>query len=68
MIFGTVTDTNGTPVTAILELQPTNKGGQILDMQVIASAYGKDNTKNQDVAAGRWAPIALGCNQSWFCR
>lgn len=41
-IFGEVTDTNGAPVTAILELQPTNKGGQILDMSVIASAYGKD--------------------------
>ena len=52
VIFGTVTDTNGTPVTAILELQPTNKGGQILDMQVIASAYGKDNTKNLVESSG----------------
>lgn len=42
-IFGEVTDKNGAPVTAILELQPTNKGGQILDMNVIASAYGKDS-------------------------
>ena len=52
VIFGTVTDTNGIPVTAILELQPTNKGGQILDMQVIASAYGKDNTKNLVESSG----------------
>ena len=42
-IFGEVTDKNGALVTAILELQPTNKGGQILDMSVIASAYGKDS-------------------------
>lgn len=46
VMFGTVTDTAGKPVTAILELQPTNKGGQILDMNVIASAYGKNNAKN----------------------
>ncbi len=42
VIFGTVTDTNGDPVTAILELQPTTKGGQVLNMTVIASAYGKE--------------------------
>ena len=41
-VFGEVTDSNGAPVTAILELQPTNKGGQLLDMNIIASAYGKD--------------------------
>lgn len=46
VMFGTVTDTAGKPVTAILELQPTNKGGQILDMNVIASAYWKNNAKN----------------------
>ena len=42
VMFGTVKDTNGDPVTAILELQPTSKGGQLLDMTVIASAYGKE--------------------------
>ena len=42
-IFGEVTDANGVPVTAILELQPTNKGGEVLDLNVIASAYGKTN-------------------------
>ena len=52
VIFGTVTDSNGVPVTAILELQPTNKGGQILDMQIIASAYGKDNTKGLVESSG----------------
>lgn len=46
VMFGTITDTAGNPVTAILELQPTSKGGQILDMNVIASAYGKNNAKN----------------------
>lgn len=43
-IFGEVQDANGAPVTAILELQPTNKGGELLDMNVIASAYGKDSS------------------------
>lgn len=52
VIFGTVTDTNGTPVTAILELQPTNKGGQILNMNIIASAYGKDNTRGLVESSG----------------
>lgn len=46
VMFGSVNDENGTPVTAILELLPTNKGGQVIDLNVIASAYGKDNTRN----------------------
>lgn len=45
-MFGTVTDNAGKPVTAILELQPTTRGGQIMDMNVNASAYGKDGVKN----------------------
>ena len=53
-IFGEVKDANGVPVTAILELQPTNKGGQVLDMNVVASVYGKTNNianfiKNSDL-------------------
>ena len=43
VIFGEITDVNGAPVTVVLELQPTNKGGQILNMSVVASAYGKDS-------------------------
>ena len=43
-IFGEVLDAEGAPVTAILELQPTNRGGELLDMNVIASAYGKDSS------------------------
>ncbi|MFR1436701.1 MAG: hypothetical protein ACLSS9_16090, partial [Acutalibacteraceae bacterium] len=43
VMFGTVSDADGNPVTAILELQPTTKGGQLMDMNVIASAYGKDS-------------------------
>lgn len=47
VMFGTITDKNGMPVTAILELQPTTKGGQVIDVNVIASAYGKEgNLKN----------------------
>ena len=42
VMFGEVMDANGEPVTTILELQPTGKGGQIMDMNVVASAYGKD--------------------------
>ena len=44
VIFGTVTDEKGSPVTAILELQPKTKGGQIMNMTVVASAYGKDGS------------------------
>lgn len=43
VVFGEVTDSSGDPVTAILELQPTGMGGEIMDMNVIASAYGKDS-------------------------
>lgn len=43
VVFGEIVDAKGAPVTAILELNPTNKGGQLLDMNVIASAYGKDS-------------------------
>lgn len=42
VVFGEVQDANGAPVTAILELAPTSRGGELLDMNVIASAYGKD--------------------------
>ena len=42
-IFGEIMDENGAPVTAILELNPTTKGGRVLDMNIIASAYGKDS-------------------------
>lgn len=53
-IFGEVRDANGAIVTAILELQPTNRGGQLLDMNIVASAYGKDTSpaafiQNSDV-------------------
>lgn len=46
VLFGDVVDGNGKPVTAILELQPTTKGGELLRLNIIASAYGKDNTKS----------------------
>lgn len=43
VMFGEVMDANGEPVTTILELQPTGKSGQIMDLNVVASAYGKDS-------------------------
>ena len=46
VLFGDVVDGNGKPVTAILELQPTTRGGELLRLNIIASAYGKDNTKS----------------------
>ena len=42
-MFGEVKDAEGHPVLAVLELKPTNKGGELLDMNVVASAYGKDS-------------------------
>jgi hypothetical protein len=41
-IFGEIYDKNGAPVTAILELLPTDKGLKPIDLNIIASAYGKD--------------------------
>ncbi len=41
-IFGEIYDENGAPVTAILELLPTDKGMNPIDLNIIASAYGKD--------------------------
>ncbi|MDR2356883.1 MAG: hypothetical protein LBD92_02180, partial [Oscillospiraceae bacterium] len=43
VIFGEVYDRKGSPVTAILELMPTSRGGELLDMNVVVSAYGKDS-------------------------
>lgn len=40
VIFGTVEDTKGVPVSVVLELMPT-KGGKVLELSVVASAYGK---------------------------
>ena len=46
LMFGEIVDNAGKPVTAVLELMPTNKDGEVLNLNVIASAYGKDNIKN----------------------
>ena len=43
VLFGELKDENGAPVTAIVELQPTTMGGELLDMNVVVSAYGKDS-------------------------
>ena len=42
-LFGEVYDTNGTPVLAVLELNPSGKNGHKLNVIKIASAYGKDS-------------------------
>ena len=43
VIFGELIDVAGDPVLAILELEPTTKGGEVMNINVIASAYGKDS-------------------------
>ncbi len=42
-MYGSVNDENGAPVIAVLELRERQKGGQILDVQLVKNAYGKDN-------------------------
>ena len=34
-------DENGAPVFAVVELKPSAKGGQVLDVQLVKNAYGK---------------------------
>lgn len=52
VFMGTLNDRSGNPVVAILELQPTSKGGQVMDFGIIASAYGKENAGNLVVNSG----------------
>ena len=40
VIFGTVNDTKGVPVSVVLELLPMDHG-KVLDLSIVASAYGK---------------------------
>lgn len=42
VVFGEVFDANGAPVLAALELQPTTKGGEVVDVINLSSLYGKD--------------------------
>lgn len=46
VMFGEIMDNAGKPVTAVLELMPTSRDGRALDLNVIASAYGKDHIKS----------------------
>ncbi len=39
--YGNVYDENGAPVLAVVELKPSAKGGQVLDVQLVKNAYGK---------------------------
>lgn len=39
--YGNVYDENGAPVFAVVELKPSAKGGQVLDVQLVKNAYGK---------------------------
>lgn len=43
VLFGEVYDTEGAPVLAALEIRPRLKGGDILDLNIVKSAYGKSN-------------------------
>lgn len=45
-MFGEVRDSKGNLVLAVLELEPTARNGRILNMNVVASAYGKDSNPN----------------------
>lgn len=49
LLFADITDIQGAPVTAVLELAPTSKGGQVVDLNVIISAYGKNKDPNEFV-------------------
>ncbi len=49
LLFGEVYDTNGAPVTAVLELRPTLSGGEIQDYNLLVSTYGKDKNLHQMV-------------------
>ncbi|MBQ6698125.1 MAG: hypothetical protein IJN09_03705 [Oscillospiraceae bacterium] len=42
-VFGEVTDIKGNPVLAVLELEPTAGNGRLLNLNIVASAYGKDS-------------------------
>ena len=46
-LFGETVDAEGKPVLAALELSPQNKQGEIQDFAVIASAYGKKQSRTQ---------------------
>lgn len=41
--YGNVYDENGAPVLAVVELKPRAKGGQVLDVQLVKNAYGKNH-------------------------
>lgn len=43
VMYGNVVDANRAPVIAVLKLRERLKGGQILDMQLVKNAYGKDS-------------------------
>ena len=41
--IGEVSDAAGNPILVVLELEPSRKGGELLDMNVVVSAYGKES-------------------------
>lgn len=41
--YGNVYNENGAPVLAVVELKPRAKGGQVLDVQLVKNAYGKNH-------------------------
>lgn len=43
VVYGTINSAEGDPVLAVLELKEREKGGQVLDVQVVKNAYAKDH-------------------------
>lgn len=49
VLFGEIYDTNGAPVTAVLELRPTMDGGELQDFNLLVSTYGKNKNLHKMV-------------------
>ena len=60
-MYGNVVDANRAPVIAVLELRERLKGGQILDMQLVKNAYGKD--RRLDVQVKKSEILYLDANK-----
>lgn len=42
-VFGEAKDKNGAPVLAVVEINPKDKNGDIIDLNIINNSYGKDH-------------------------
>lgn len=66
VVFGELKDDNGDLVTAVLELAPTNKGGELLDMNVVVSAYGKDTNPASFIQNSELLYLDKNRTESWM--